>query len=134
MQSKCGIGKGETDYYDFSKEHILEAAEGILNRLGTEYLDFLVLHRPDTLMEPEEVAAAFEKLHQDGKVRHFGVSNQNAMQIELLQKYVPFKLGSQSDAAQCCTVSNDRHRISGKYEHWTVRRTNGFHSGIFPFA
>lgn len=92
VQSKCGIGKGETDYYDFSKEHILEAAEGILKRLGTEYLDFLVLHRPDTLMEPEEVAAAFEKLHQDGKVRHFGVSNQNAMQIELLQKYVPFKL------------------------------------------
>ncbi len=92
IQSKCGIIKKGTGAYDFSKEHILEATDGILSRLGTEYLDFLVLHRPDSLMEPEEVAEAFETLYQAGKVRHFGVSNHRPMQVELLQKYVPFRL------------------------------------------
>lgn len=89
LQSKVGIRKG---FFDFSKEHILTAVDGILERLETDYLDFLLLHRPDTLVEPEEVAAAFEQLKDSGKVRHFGVSNQNPMQIELLQKYVPMKL------------------------------------------
>jgi predicted oxidoreductase len=86
LQSKCGIRRPQ--YFDFSKEHILEAAEGSLKRLRTDYLDVLLLHRPDALMEPEEVAAAFDKLHAEGKVRHFGVSNQNPMQIELLKKCV----------------------------------------------
>lgn len=86
LQSKCGIRPGIG--YDFSKEHILESVDGILRRLQTEYLDVLLLHRPDALMEPEEVAAAFEALEKSGKVRHFGVSNQNPMQIQLLQKYV----------------------------------------------
>jgi predicted oxidoreductase len=89
LQSKCGICQG---YFDFSKEHILESADGILRRLKTEYLDVLLLHRPDTLMEPEEVAEAFSLLHQAGKVRHFGVSNQNPMQMALLQKHVAQKL------------------------------------------
>lgn len=92
IQSKCGIVKSKTGSYDFSKEHILKAVEGILRRLNTDYLDFLLLHRPDTLMEPEEVAEAFEKLYTQGKVRHFGVSNHRPMQIELLQKYIPYKL------------------------------------------
>ena len=92
IQGKCGIVKGEVGAYDFSKEHILEATDGIIKRLHTEYLDFLLLHRPDTLVEPEEVAEAFEILHTQGKVRHFGVSNHKPMQVELLQKYVPFKL------------------------------------------
>lgn len=92
IQSKCGIVKSETGSYDFSKEHILSAVDGILKRLNTEYLDFLLLHRPDSLMEPEEVAEAFEKLFTAGKVRHFGVSNHNPMQVELLQKYIPYKL------------------------------------------
>lgn len=92
IQSKCGIVKEERGAYDFSKEHILEAVEGSLRRLKTDYLDFLLLHRPDSLMEPEEVAAAFGQLHTQGKVRYFGVSNHAPMQIELLQKYVPFKL------------------------------------------
>ena len=83
IQSKCGIREGT---YDFSKKHILRAVEGILTRLQTDHLDYLLLHRPDTLMEPEEVAEAFSRLDQDGKVRFFGVSNQHPMQIELLQQ------------------------------------------------
>lgn len=85
LQSKCGIRQGE---FDFSKAHILEAVDGILKRLKTSYLDVLLLHRPDLLVEPEEVAEAFDILESSGKVRHFGVSNQNPMQMELLRKYV----------------------------------------------
>jgi predicted oxidoreductase len=85
LQSKCGIRKG---MFDFSKEHILESVDRILQRLKTDYLDVLLLHRPDTLMEPEEVAEAFDILETSGKVRHFGVSNQNPMQIQLLKKFV----------------------------------------------
>lgn len=83
LQSKCGIRKG---MFDFSKEHILEAVEGSLKRLKTDYLDVLLLHRPDALVEPEEVAEAFDQLYSSGKVRNFGVSNQNPMQMLLLQK------------------------------------------------
>jgi predicted oxidoreductase len=85
LQSKCGIRKG---MFDFSKEHILDSVDGILKRLNTEYLDVLLLHRPDALVEPEEVAEAFDTLESSGKVRHFGVSNQKPMQIQLLQRYV----------------------------------------------
>lgn len=85
IQSKCGIKQG---YYDASKENILSSVDGILSRLKTDYLDALLLHRPDTLMEPEEVAEAFDQLHSSGKVRNFGVSNHNPMQVELLKKYV----------------------------------------------
>lgn len=90
IQSKCGIVPGVM--YDFSKDHILNSVDGILKRLDTEYLDCLVLHRPDALVEPEEVAEAFDTLEKAGKVRHFGVSNHRPMQIELLQKYVNQKL------------------------------------------
>ena len=83
LQSKCGIRKGQ---FDFSREHILASVDGILKRLKTDYLDVLLLHRPDALVEPEEVAEAFDKLQSSGKVRNFGVSNQNPMQIQLLQK------------------------------------------------
>lgn len=85
LQSKCGIRPG---YFDFSKEHLLSSVEGSLKRLNTDYLDVLVLHRPDALMDPEEVAEAFIQLKEQGKVRYFGVSNQNRYQIELLQSYV----------------------------------------------
>ncbi len=85
LQSKCGIRKG---MFDFSKEYILSSVDGILKRLKTDYLDILLLHRPDALVEPEEVAEAFDILESSGKVKHFGVSNQNPMQIQLLQKYV----------------------------------------------
>ena len=86
LQSKTGIIPGKM--YDFSKKHIIESVDGSLKRLKTDYLDALLLHRPDTLVEPEEVAEAFEQLEEQGKVRSFGVSNHNPMQIELLKKYV----------------------------------------------
>ena len=91
LQSKCGIRQAE-GMFDFSREHILASVDGILSRLRTDYLDVLLLHRPDALVEPDEVAEAFSKLHGTGKVRHFGVSNQNPMQIELLQRGVPQRL------------------------------------------
>ena len=85
IQTKCAIHDG---MYDFSKKHIIRSVEGSLSRLGVDYVDFLLLHRPDTLMEPEEVAEAFDALESSGKVRHFGVSNHNPMQIELLKTAV----------------------------------------------
>lgn len=89
IQSKCGINtKAATPHYCFTKDYILNAVDGSLKRLNTDYLDILLLHRPDALIEPEEVAAAFDQLASSGKVRHFGVSNHKPMQIELLKKYV----------------------------------------------
>ena len=91
VQTKCGVARSADDtsragtYYDSSFEHILNAARGSLKRLRTEYLDLLVLHRPDVLLEPEEAARAFDRLHAAGEVRHFGVSNFAPGQIELLQ-------------------------------------------------
>ena len=90
IQTKCAIVPGVM--YDFSKEHIINSVNGSLKRLNTEYVDTLLLHRPDTLMEPEEVASAFAQLHKEGKVRKFGVSNHTPMQIELLNKYLDDKL------------------------------------------
>ena len=85
IQSKCAICGG---YYDFSKKHIINSVEGSLKRLNTEYLDILLLHRPDTLMEADEVAEAFTQLEREGKVKNFGVSNCNPWQIELLKTAV----------------------------------------------
>ncbi|MBC7725831.1 MAG: aldo/keto reductase [Burkholderiaceae bacterium] len=85
IQSKVGIRPG---YFDFSKEHILTTVDESLAALRIDHLDALLLHRPDTLVEPEEVAAAFAELHAAGKVRHFGVSNHTPGQIELLKRYV----------------------------------------------
>ena len=86
IQTKCGIVPGKM--YDLSKEHIINSVNMSLKRLGVEYIDALLLHRPDTLVEPEEVAAAFDQLEAQGKVKYFGVSNHNSMQISLLQKYL----------------------------------------------
>ena len=98
IQTKCGIivkdypdGTYKT-HFDFSKEHIIKSANESLKRLNTDYIDVFLLHRPDTLMEPEEVATAFDTLYKEGKVKYFGVSNQNPAQMELLQKYVDQKL------------------------------------------
>lgn len=85
IQSKVGIRRG---FFDFSAEHILATVDESLAALRTDYLDLLLLHRPDTLVEPDDVAAAFDKLHASGKVRNFGVSNQTPGQIELLKTAV----------------------------------------------
>ena len=84
IQTKCSIVPGSM--YDFSKEHIISAVDGSLKRLGVDYVDVLLLHRPDLLMEPAEVAEAFDELEAKGKVKAFGVSNHSALQIELLQR------------------------------------------------
>lgn len=86
IQDKCGIVPGKK--YDLSKEYILRSVDGSLKRLRTDYLDVLLLHRPDALMEPEEIAEAFDALETSGKVRNFGVSNMKPIQMELLKKYV----------------------------------------------
>lgn len=87
LQSKAGINK-DGPFFDFSYEHIMEQVDGSLAALETDYLDVLLLHRPDALVEPEEVARAFDELSAAGKVRHFGVSNHTPNQIELLRRYV----------------------------------------------
>jgi predicted oxidoreductase len=89
LQTKVGIRQGS---FDFSREHILDAVDGSLKRLRTDHLDVVLLHRPDALVEPEEVAEAFTVLETSGKVKYFGVSNQNPMQIELLCKFVKQKI------------------------------------------
>ena len=87
IQSKCGICPDRNEF-DWTKENILSSVDDSLHRLGIDYLDTLLLHRPDLLFDPEEVAEAFSELEQAGKVRFFGVSNLMPMQIELLKKYV----------------------------------------------
>jgi predicted oxidoreductase len=89
IQTKCGIRQG---FFDSSKEHILNSVDKALERLNTDYLDVLLIHRPDALTDYEEVAEAFKILRNNKKVRFFGVSNFNSLQIELLQKYLPNKL------------------------------------------
>ena len=85
LQTKCSIRSG---YYDLSKDHILNSVDESLKRLQTDYIDLFILHRPDTLMEPDEIARAFDSLIYSGKVLNFGVSNFGSMQIEMLEKYV----------------------------------------------
>lgn len=88
IQSKCGIRIEEFTYFDFSKDYIIKSVDGILQRLKIDHLDSLLLHRPDALMEADQVAEAFDLLYKQGKVRDFGVSNQNPMMMEFLKKDV----------------------------------------------
>ena len=93
IQSKCAIRHdGSTTFYDHSKEYIMQSAEGCLRRMNTDYMDCFLLHRPDALMEPDEIAEAFTKLYNDGKVKSFGVSNYSPMTIEMLQSALPQKI------------------------------------------
>ncbi|BDR59984.1 aldo/keto reductase [Lactobacillus xylocopicola] len=97
IQSKTGIFEEpalnyKTTRYDFSKKHILSAVDGILSRMKIDYLDSLLLHRPDALMDPDEIGAAFDELQTAGKVRHFGVSNFNPRQVDLLQSGISQQL------------------------------------------
>ncbi len=92
LQSKCGIRFGDEQgpkRYDLSRDYLLQSVDGILSRLGVDYLDTLLLHRPDPLMDPAEVAEAWLRLKQSGKVRHLGVSNMHSGQMALLQSYLP---------------------------------------------
>jgi len=96
IQTKCGIHRvghpQKVMAYEFTTKHIMDGVEGSLKRLQTDYVDLFALHRPDTLMEPEEVAEIFETLYAAGKVRYFGVSNFTPGQMELIQKYTGHKL------------------------------------------
>ena len=98
IQTKCGIRPGIM--FDFSKEHILDSVDKSLQRLETDHVDYLLLHRPDTLVESEEVAEAFTTLHKAGKVKNFGVSNQNPGQMALLSKYLTGPLAIKANQLQ----------------------------------
>ena len=106
LQSKCGIRRegGRPDgmvYFDFSKDHIIEAVEGSLSRMHTDHLDALLLHRPDVLAETDEIADAFSRLKKDGKVIDFGVSNMNPWQIRELQAKLDFPLVADQVQMSC---------------------------------
>ncbi len=126
IQSKCGIrfksdpNPNSPGRYDFSYEHIINSVDGSLTRLGIEHLDILLLHRPDPLMEPEEVAKAFDELQKNGKVRHFGVSNFNHGQMTLLQNSLdqPIVINQIEISLLHHHVINDgilTNQLSGKY-------------------
>ena len=102
LQSKCGI-RVDSDFtwYDLSKEHIVNAVNASLSRLKTDHLDSLLLHRPDALMEPAEIAQAFEILHREGKVLNFGVSNMNPFQMEMLRTELPFEIVADQVQLSC---------------------------------
>lgn len=126
IQSKCGI-RLENKTFDWSKEYIIESVDGILQRLNMEYLDVLLLHRPDLLFNPEEVAAAFDELEKAGKVRHFGVSNTMPSQMELLKKYVkqPLKINQlQLSLEQSQLIDQDLY-MNNKTTDMSVMRDGG---------
>lgn len=146
LQSKCGIQNG---YYDSSKEHIISSTEQILKRLRTDYLDILLIHRPDLLMEPEEVAEAVTQLKKQGKIRHFGVSNHTPNQMELLNRYlddeiiinqVQFGLAHTNilDSSICFNTNYDQaiNRDSGVVDYCrlnniTIQAWSPFQKGMF---
>ncbi|MBO5454609.1 MAG: aldo/keto reductase [Clostridia bacterium] len=146
IQTKCGISKG---YFDFSKEHIIEAATGSLKRLKTDYIDILLLHRPDPLVEPQEVAEAFRYLKEKGYVKHFGVSNHTPYQIQLLEKYTDEKLivnqlqlsivhSKLIDSSICLNMNNEQsvNRDSGvldfcRLNDITIQAWSPFQKGFF---
>ena len=128
IQSKCGIRMEEFTYFDFSKEHILEAVDGILERLNVDYIDSLLLHRPDALMEPAEIAEAFDLLKSQGKVIDFGVSNQNPMMMAVIQKDVNQPLvANQLQLSAAFTPSFDAgFHVNMKQEAGIVRDSSIF--------
>lgn len=129
IQTKCGIRPGIC--YDFSKDYILQSVDESLKRLNMDYIDILLLHRPDTLMEPEEVAEAFDILERQGKVRHFGVSNQNSMQIELLNHYCDQKIKInqlQLSIAHCGILD------SGLHVNMENAAGSGYDGGILEYC
>lgn len=127
IQSKCGLRDVHQNYhFDFSKDYIVSSVEKSLRRLRTDYLDILLLHRPDALIEPDEVAEAFHRLHQDGKVRYFGVSNQTPYQIELLQKSMDQKLlVNQLQFGPAHTIMVDEGLNTNMYNRFAIFRDGG---------
>ena len=126
IQSKCGL-RFDKDIFDWRKSNIIESVDGILKRLKIEYLDILLLHRPDLLYDPQEVAEAFDELESAGKVRHFGVSNTMPMQIELLKKYVkqPLKINQlQLSLEQSQLIDQDLY-MNNKTTDMSVMRDGG---------
>ncbi|MDO4667803.1 MAG: aldo/keto reductase [Streptococcus sp.] len=127
IQSKCGLRDVHQNYhFDFSKDYIVSSVEKSLQRLQTDYLDILLLHRPDALIEPDEVAEAFHQLHQDGKVRYFGVSNQTPYQIELLQKSMNQKLlVNQLQFGPAHTIMVDEGLNTNMHNRFAIFRDGG---------
>ena len=156
LQTKVGIRRHENPaftYFDFSKKHIIEGVEASLMRLKTDHIDSLLLHRPDVLMVPEEIADAFQSLHDQGKVLDFGVSNQNPAMMTRLQKYIDFPLAANQvqlsaafspafDSAFNVNMENDASamRDGGIFEYaythdqviqaWSVMQ-HGYFQGVF---
>ncbi len=132
VQSKCGIRNADTPTpgaprrFDFSYEHIVSSVEGSLRRLKTDHLDILLLHRADPLVEPEEVARAFDDLRESGKVRFFGVSNHTGPQIDLLRRYVGQPLvANQLQLSVLHTALLDTGIVTNRYDPPTPVRGDG---------
>ncbi|WP_416326894.1 aldo/keto reductase [[Eubacterium] hominis] len=127
IQSKCGIHQGEKiTYYDFSKEYILSCVDQSLKNLETDHLDYLLLHRPDALMDPYEVNEAFDTLYKAGKVLHFGVSNQNPYQIELMKQGVnyPLEINQMQFSVMHTPMLDAGFNVNTKFENG-IDRDNG---------
>lgn len=126
IQSKCGL-RFDKQIFDWRKDSILESVDGILSRLDIEYLDVLLLHRPDLLFDPEQVAEAFDKLEQSGKVKYFGVSNTMPMQIELLKKYVkqPLKINQLQFSLEQSQLLDQDLYMNNKTTDMSVMRDGG---------
>jgi predicted oxidoreductase len=126
IQSKCGL-RFDKQIFDWRKSNIIESVDGILKRLKMEYLDVLLLHRPDLLYDPEQIAEAFDELEAAGKVRHFGVSNTMPMQIDLLKKYVkqPLKINQlQLSLEQSQLIDQDLY-MNNKTTDMSIMRDGG---------
>ena len=126
IQSKCGL-RFDKQIFDWRKSNIIESVDGILKRLKMEYLDILLLHRPDLLYDPEQVAEAFDELEASGKVRHFGVSNTMPMQIELLKKYVkqPLKINQLQLSLEQSQLIDQGLYMNNKTTEMSVMRDGG---------
>ena len=132
LQSKTGIRKDpDLTWFDFSREHILEGVDAILSRLKTDHLDSLLLHRPDALMEPQEIAEAFLKLYREGKVLDFGVSNFNPIMMDTLQQYVNFPIATNQVQLSCAfTPAFDAgFWVNTQHEHGVMRD-----GGVFEYC
>lgn len=126
LQSKVGL-QFDRNEFDWTKENILSNVDGILERLGSDYLDALLLHRPDLIFEPEQVAEAFDELYKAGKVRHFGISNVSTFQIELLKKHVkqPLVFNQLQFSLEQSQLIDQALYINNKTTDLSIDRDNG---------